>query len=100
MKLQLIKQRKQAISTLVLPVLKKYHVLEAGLFGSVLRDDFGLKSDIDVVIKASDNMSLLDLVGLELDMEEATGRSVDVVEYHTIVPDLKKQILESQYKIL
>jgi len=37
-------------------------------------------SDIDVLVEFKGEKSLLDLVGLKLELEEALGREVDVVE--------------------
>lgn len=45
-------------------------------------------------------MSLLDFVGLKIELEEALGRKVDLVEYDTIKPLLKEKIMKDQLLIL
>lgn len=52
------------------------------LFGSVLRDDFGPMSDVDVLVtfEADAQWSLLDLVRMERELSERLGRRVDLVE--------------------
>jgi predicted nucleotidyltransferase len=46
------------------------------------------------------NFSLLDFVGLKLELEDALGREVDLVEYDTIKPRLKDVILKEELAIL
>ncbi len=40
-------------------------------------------SDIDILVEIEKDISLLDFVGLKLEIEEALGRKVDLVEYNT-----------------
>jgi predicted nucleotidyltransferase len=44
--------------------------------------------------------TLMDLGGLNIDLEELFGRKVDLVEYQCIHPKLKKEILSEQVPIL
>ncbi len=71
-----------------------------GLFGSVLRREARENSDIDILVEIEDDISLLDFVGLKLEIEEALGRKVDLVEYSTIKPLLRERILKEQVEIL
>jgi uncharacterized protein len=68
---------------------KQHHILELSLFGSILRDDFGADSDIDMLVvfdfSANPNLSLMDLVGMEHQLEEMVGREVDLLEKRSIV---------------
>jgi len=43
---------------------------------------------------------LLDFVGIKLEIEEALGRKVDLVEYNTNKPLLKERILKEQVAML
>ncbi|MBU4503020.1 MAG: nucleotidyltransferase family protein [Nanoarchaeota archaeon] len=83
-----------------LPLLRKYDVVEAGIFGSMARGDVHRKSDVDFLIKFKGRKSLLDLVGLKLDLEKSLRKKVDIVTYKSIHPLLKKSILEDEVKIL
>jgi predicted nucleotidyltransferase len=60
---------------------EKWKIVEFALFGSVLRDDFGPDSDIDVLVDfQSDTIwSLLDVVRMEDELKEIFGRDVDLV---------------------
>lgn len=61
---------------------RKWKVHELSLFGSILRDDFGPESDVDVLVefKPDANWSLLDLIGAERELADLLGRTVDLVE--------------------
>jgi len=84
----------------ILPILQRHGVKRAGIFGSVVRGEARGDSDIDILVEVGSGMSLLDFVGLKLEIEEALGRRVDLVEYSTIKPLLKERILGEQVAIL
>lgn len=90
----------EEIKRKILPVLKKYGVTRAGIFGSVVRGEETEESDIDILVEIESRMSLLDFVGLKLELEEALGRKVDLGEYSTIKPIIKEQILSEEVAIL
>ncbi|MBI3976905.1 MAG: nucleotidyltransferase family protein [Chloroflexi bacterium] len=50
------------------------------VFGSVARGDAGPGSDIDFLVDLEPGRTLFDLSELILDLQEALGRKVDVVE--------------------
>ncbi len=70
------------------------------MFGSLTRGEIREDSDIDVLVEIEDDISLLDFVGIKLEIEEALGRKIDLVEYSTIKPLLKERILSEQVEIL
>jgi predicted nucleotidyltransferase len=84
----------------ILPILKEHNIKKAGLFGSCVRGELKKDSDIDVLVEIEDNISLLDFVGINLEIEEALKRKVDLVEYSTIKPLLKEKIIKEQVGIL
>ena len=45
-------------------------------------------------------LSLLDVVGIELELESALGRHVDLVEYAAIKPLVRERILADELRIL
>jgi len=59
---------------------QKYRIQRLSLFGSVLSDDFGPDSDVDVLVefKAGTRIGLIRLTGLELELGEILGRKVDL----------------------
>lgn len=84
------------IENKILPVLRKYHVRRASLFGSVVRGEITEESDIDLLVELPETASLLDLAGLKIDIEELLGRNVDVLTYDSLHPLLKSRILSEQ----
>jgi hypothetical protein len=59
---------------------RRNHIRRLALFGSVLRDDFGPESDVDVLVEfeAGARVGLLRLAGMEIELGEILGRKVDL----------------------
>lgn len=59
---------------------RKHHIRKLALFGSVLREDFGQDSDVDVLVEFEQGrtVGLLRMAGLELELSEILGRKVDL----------------------
>lgn len=77
----------------VLRVTKKYGVTNVRIFGSFARGEQRRTSDVDLLVDLPKGMTLLDLVGLKLDLEDQLGRKVDVVPARSIKPALRDSIL-------
>ena len=77
---------------------RQYGVREVALFGSVLRDDFGPRSDVDVLVEFAPGagVTLVDVAGLKCDLEDLLGRTVDLVEKDTIKAFLVDEILSTR----
>ncbi len=78
----------------------KYGLSFLAIFGSYGRGQQTENSDIDILVEIGDNISLLDFVGIKLEIEDALGSKVDLVEYNTIKPLLRDRILKEQVVIL
>lgn len=65
----------------VVDFCRKWKIVELSLFGSVLRDDFGPHSDVDVLVKFAPDAdwSLFDHVAMEEELSVILGRKVDMV---------------------
>jgi uncharacterized protein len=65
---------------------RRWKISELALFGSVLRDDFSPKSDIDLLVSFDPKakVSLFDLVRMQNELNEIFGREVDLVERRAI----------------
>lgn len=95
-----MKEKIRQVKEKILPILQRYGVKRVGLFGSFVREEMSEDSDIDILVEIEEDISLLDFVGLKLEIEEALGRKVDLVEYSTIKPLLRERILSEQVPIL
>jgi predicted nucleotidyltransferase len=60
---------------------KRWDITELALFGSVLKEDFGPESDVDVLVTFSPKArwTLFDLVKMREDLARIFGRKVDLV---------------------
>lgn len=90
----------QNIKRKIIPVLKRYGVKRTAIFGSFVRGEAKKNSDIDILVDFPEDKSLLDLVGLKLELEEVLGRKVDVLTYDSLHPLLKDTILKEEKIIL
>ena len=79
--------RRPAQSRIPLPLeeieslCRKWQIHELSLFGSVLRDDFNLGSDVDILVafEPDARWSLFDFVDLQDELAALLRRKVDVV---------------------
>jgi predicted nucleotidyltransferase len=64
----------------------RWQVSELALFGSVVREDFGPDSDVDVLIQFQPQArhTLLDMARMEEELRQIFGRDVDLVERSAI----------------
>lgn len=75
MNLEQVRQRRSDIEQLA----RQHGAYNVRVFGSVARGEAGPDSDLDVLVKFEAGRSLLDLVGIQQDLEELLGCKVDVV---------------------
>ncbi|MCK4431384.1 MAG: nucleotidyltransferase family protein [Candidatus Aminicenantes bacterium] len=88
------------IKNKIMPVLNKYGVKKASLFGSVVREEQTDSSDIDLLVELPETASLLELASLKLDLEEILKKKVDVLTFDSLHPLLKDKILHEQEAVL
>ena len=72
---------------------RRHQIKKLSLFGSVLRDDFGPHSDIDVLVEfeAGAGHSLFDMVRMEQELGQLLHRDVDLIE-RTVVQESENYI--------
>ena len=65
---------------------QRWQINEVSLFGSVLREDFGPDSDIDVLVSFAEDApwSLMDEVEMVDELEVILGRKVDLVNRQAV----------------
>ena len=61
---------------------QRWKIVELALFGSVLRDDFGPESDVDILIRFDPEAKhgLLDIARMRQELSRMLGREVDLIE--------------------
>jgi len=81
---------------------RKWKVTELSFFGSILRDDFGPNSDIDVLVVFQPDApwSLWDLMEMKEQLETLFGRPVDLVEKEALRNPWRKRQILSTYEVV
>ena len=90
----------EALKETIRKILLEHGVRRASLFGSFARGQTGEDSDIDVLVELDEHASLFDLVELKLELEDSTGRRVDLVEFSMIKPAIRDGILKEQVALI
>ena len=82
----------------IIAFCQKWKISEFSFFGSILREDFNSKSDIDVLVtfQPQTEYSVLDLGEMQMELSELFGKPVDLVEKSSLVnPFRRKDILQT-----
>jgi uncharacterized protein len=74
-------------------------VLEAGManprvFGSVVRGEDREDSDLDILVDPAERTSLLDLAGLQIEIEARTGAKVDLLTPGFLPLKFRQKVLD------
>jgi hypothetical protein len=80
---------------------RKQHIRRLSLFGSVLREDFGPDSDVDVLVEFEPgHVPGLAFFAMERELSEILGRAVDLNTPGFLSPYFRDQVLaeaQAQY---
>jgi predicted nucleotidyltransferase len=72
---------------------RDYHVRRLALFGSVLRDDFGPQSDIDMLIEFEPGHTPgLAFFRLQAELSDLLGREVDLNTEQCLSPQFRREV--------
>ena len=76
---------------------RRHHIKRLALFGSVLRDDFGPESDVDVLVEfQAGHVPGLEFVRIERELSGLLhGRRVDMVTPKFLNPRIRDRVLDS-----
>ena len=82
---------------------QRNQIRRLSFFGSVLRDDFGLESDIDVLVEFNPNarVGLIAFAGMEIELGELLGNAVEMHTVKGLNPLFRDEVLqmaEEQYE--
>jgi len=77
----------------ILTIAARHGARSLRIFGSIARGDARPDSDVDVLVELEPGRSLLDLVAIKQDLEDALGRSVDVVTERSLSLYLRQRVL-------
>ena len=74
---------------------QRHRIRRLSLFGSVLRDDFGPTSDVDVLVEFEPGarVGLIRLAALELELADVLGRKVDLNTVGFLSRHFREQVM-------
>ena len=72
---------------------RRYPIRSMGVFGSYVRGEQRDDSDVDVLVELGEDMDLIAYAGLQLELSDALGVPVDLVERDALRPRLAPQLL-------
>lgn len=87
--LQMLKGKREQI----LMIAAKHGAGNVRVFGSVVRGEDAVESDVDMLVDMAEGRSLYDLVALQQDIEALLGRKTDVLTPDSLSRYLKERIL-------
>lgn len=81
---------------------RRNHIRRLAFFGSILREDFGPDSDVDVLVEFEEGHTPgLRFFGMEIELSELLGRKVDLNTPGFLSPYFRDEVLaeaEVQYE--
>lgn len=83
----------------LIQILKKHGAKRIEIFGSYARGEQKETSDLDIIVEFEKRKSLLELVGIEQELEDALGIKVDLLTRASISPYLIEKI-EKESKVV
>ena len=78
----------------ILQVVAAHHAAKPRVFGSVLYGKDTEKSDLDLLVDPLPGATLLDLGGIQIDLEELLGIPVDVLTPGDLPIKFRQQVLQ------
>lgn len=77
-----------------LPYLKqKYHIKRVGIFGSIVRNDQKMDSDVDMLVEFTSPIGFFDFIRLENFLADVLNRKVDLVTKKALKQPIKTEVL-------
>jgi len=81
-------------------VLKKHGIKKIEIFGSYARGEAKQGSDLDLIVEFEKRKSLLELVGIEQELEDRLGIKIDLLTEASISPYLIEKIKKESKVVL
>lgn len=77
----------------ILRIAAEHGARDVRVFGSMARGEADRESDIDFLVELETGRSLLDLGGLQMELESLLGRRVDVVTVRGLKARIRERVL-------
>lgn len=78
----------------ILPILQCNDIDFAAVFGSYAKGRADRDSDVDLLVRFSEPKSLLDMAGVEIEIEDILGKGVDLVTEDALSPYIRDKVIK------
>jgi len=78
----------------IISILVKHGIKRILVFGSYARNEATPKSDLDLIVDFPEGTSLLDHIGIEIELSEALNMKIDLLSRNGISPYIKDHVLK------
>jgi len=85
---------KEEIKEKIISILVKHGIKRILVFGSYARNEATPKSDLDLIVDFPEGTSLLDHIGIEIELSEALNMKIDLLSRNGISPYIKDHVLK------
>jgi predicted nucleotidyltransferase len=90
----------ESYKQMIVPVLQRYAVKQAAIFGSLAKGNLTEESDIDLLIEPAPGFTLFQMLQMEEDITRLTKRKTDIVEYIALKSSIKDEVEQTAIIIL
>jgi predicted nucleotidyltransferase len=90
----------QSRNNIIISILKEFHPQRIGIFGSYAREENTPESDLDILVKFKNGITLLQLIKLENDLSEKLGIKVDLVTEGALTNKKLRKYIQKELKII
>ena len=91
---------RQEINSAIIEYLGHYGPERIGIFGSYARQEDTNDSDIDILVRFRDTISLFDLARIHRELSSLLGKKVDLVTETALKNELLKQSIYKDLQII
>jgi uncharacterized protein len=90
----------QNLDNIIISTLKEFNPEKIGIFGSFARNENTPGSDLDILVKFKDGITLLQLIKLENSLSEKLNVKVDLVTEGAITNQKLKEYIQKDLRII
>ena len=86
----------------VVKICEKYHLSELSIFGSVIRDDFNVDSDVDILISYENvwNNDPFDDLHIAWEFKDLLNRDIDIVDKDGLKNPIRREEILSTCEVI
>lgn len=88
------------INIRIINYLRPYNPEMIGIFGSYARGEHSPESDIDILVKFRNKISLLDLARIHRELSQIVGRKIDIVTEASLKNERLKKYIYKDLKVI